>query len=102
MKKILVTAALVLASTAALAHPYYGHRHYPRHSHYDWVVPAIIGGVVVYGVTHARSVPPPPPVVIQAPQVPHVPQVPQAPMGFHYESILDANCNCYKTVLVPN
>ena len=96
MKKILVTAALVLTSTAALANPYHGHRHYPRHSHYDWVVPAIIGGVVVYGVTHARPVPPPPPVVIQAPQVP------QAPMGFHYESILDANCNCYKTVLVPN
>lgn len=93
MKKILVTAALVLASTAALAHPYYGYRHYPRHSHYDWVVPAIIGGAVVYGATHARPVPPPPPVVIQ---------VPQAPVGYHYESILDANCNCYKTVLVPN
>jgi|TARA_R110000868_G_scaffold233789_2_gene487519 hypothetical protein len=94
MKKILVAAALVLASTVALANPYYGHghRHYPRHSHYDWVVPAIIGGAVVYGVIHARPVPPPPVVV----------QVPQAPMGYHYESILDANCNCYKTVLVPN
>ena len=92
MKKILVASALFLASTVALANPYYGHRHYPRYSHYDWVVPAIIGGAVVYGVTHARPVPPPPVVI----------QVPQAPMGYHYESILDANCNCYKTVLVPN
>ena len=94
MKKILVASALFLASTVALANPYHGHRHYPRYSHYDWVIPAIIGGAVVYGVTHARPVPPPPPPVVI--------QVPQAPMGYHYESILDANCNCYKTVLVPN
>ena len=25
-----------------------------------------------------------------------------APSGYHQENILDANCNCYKTVLVPN
>ena len=96
MKKILAALILSLTATAALANPYYGHRHYPRphhHHHYDWVVPAIIGGAVVYGITQSRVTPPPPPVVVQ---------VPQAPVGYHYESILDANCNCYKTVLVPN
>jgi hypothetical protein len=27
---------------------------------------------------------------------------PQAPYGYRYENILDANCNCYRLVLVQN
>jgi hypothetical protein len=95
MKKILAALVLALTGTTAVAHgPYYAPRvYYPRyHYHSDWIVPAIIGGAVVYGITQSRVAPPPPVVV----------QVPQAPVGYHYESILDANCNCYKTVLVPN
>jgi hypothetical protein len=26
----------------------------------------------------------------------------QAPYGYHWEAILDSNCNCYRSVLVPN
>jgi hypothetical protein len=25
---------------------------------------------------------------------------PPAPVGYHYEQILDANCNCYRWVLI--
>jgi hypothetical protein len=28
------------------------------------------------------------------------PVLPPAPYGYHYEQILDANCNCYRWVLV--
>jgi hypothetical protein len=32
---------------------------------------------------------------------PAVPVYPQ-PADYHWEAVLDANCNCYRTVLVPN
>lgn len=41
----------------------------------------------------------PQPVVVQQPV--YV-QQPYPSSGYHQESILDANCNCYRTVLVPN
>ena len=100
MKRILAALVLTVLSTTALAHNYGPHRHWPRHHHYDWVVPASIGGAVVYGITHSRT--PPPPVIVQSPQPPTVVQVPVAPIGYHYENLLDAACNCYRTVLVPN
>ena len=101
MKRILAAVTLTFTSTLALAHGYGPYHPWPRHHHYyEWVVPAIIGGAVVYGATHRPL--PPPPVVVQTPQPPTVVQVPIAPAGFHYETLLDAACNCYKTVLVPN
>jgi hypothetical protein len=27
---------------------------------------------------------------------------PMPPYGYHHEQMLDANCNCYVTILVPN
>jgi hypothetical protein len=32
----------------------------------------------------------------------YVEPVPQVPYGYRVEQILDASCNCYRTVLVPN
>jgi hypothetical protein len=27
---------------------------------------------------------------------------PMPPYGYHHEQMLDSNCNCYVTILVPN
>ena len=68
MKTLLAIFALTLSSTAFAQH--HGHRwhhnhHHHRHWHYNhgWVVPAIIGGAVVYAATR------PDPVVIQQPTI---------------------------------
>ena len=93
MKKLLFILTLCLAGTAQAQHRYYNH-HYSGGPGWGWVVPAVIGGAVVYGVTRPNP-PPPPPTVIYVPQ-----GYPPAPLGFHYEQLLDANCNCYRWVLV--
>ncbi len=76
------------------------HRHHGHHhnGHWgNWVAPAIIGGVVTYAITRPAQ---PAPVIIQQPSIVH--PYPTAPYGYHYENILDANCNCYRLVLVQN
>ena len=95
--KTIALASLIMVSGASQANPnhYYPH-HHQRHGYYNpygWVAPLVIGGVVGYVITR------PQPVVIQQP--PNIYQ-PQAPYGYHYESILDANCNCYRLVLIQN
>ena len=68
MNKIVLSLFTLLFSSLALANPYHhGHRHHHhRHWHnppvHHWVVPAIIGGAVVYAATR------PDPVVVQQPQ----------------------------------
>ena len=93
MKKLLVSLLIGLTSVAHAQYPHHNHRH-GGHGHVDWVAPLIVGGVVTYALTR------PQPVVIQQPQV--VQTYPQAPYGYHYENILDANCSCYRLVLVHN
>jgi hypothetical protein len=89
MKPGILVLAMLVTSTAALAH---GPRYYPyHHSPYWWVAPAVIGGAVTYAMT--RPQPAPQPAVVQ---------LPPAPAGYHYENILDAGCNCYRMVLVNN
>jgi hypothetical protein len=67
-----------------------------------WLLPAIIGGALVYGAINSQPRPP----VISQPQQQYYPVEPnrpqEAPMGFHWEQILDANCNCYRVVMVRN
>ena len=71
MKKILASLILAVISVPALAgphhhrHHHYQHRHWHGPSIHHWVVPAIIGGAVVYAATR------PDPVVIQ-PTVPPI------------------------------
>ena len=101
MKKFLAIGLLAL-STTAFAHGY-GHGYWrPAPSGgWHWVAPALIGGVIGYEMARPPIYNPPvvvqqpPVVVVQQPQ-----QLPPAPIGYHYETILDANCNCYRTVLV--
>jgi hypothetical protein len=93
--KTIALASLILVCGASQANPNHHHGG-PRHGYYGWVAPLVIGGVVGYAITR-----PPQPVVIQNP--PNVYYQPQpVPYGYHYENILDANCNCYRLVLVQN
>lgn len=95
LKSILI-ASLILVSGLSQANPnhwrHHGHRgHAPN---VEWIVPLVIGGVVVHALTQPRIQQP---IIVQ-----QLPSVPPAPIGFHYENILDANCNCYRLVLVSN
>ena len=75
----------------------------------NWIAPAI-GGLIVGGVVGAALASPyyapapvysqPAPVYVQPGPVYTSP--PNAPLGYHHEQILDNNCNCYVTILVPN
>jgi hypothetical protein len=105
MKKfVLVLIAALSISGQAFAH---GGRGYGG-GHVGWVGPAIIGGIIGYELHRPQPYyyPPvvvqQPPVVVQQmpPQV--IYQQPAMPYGYHYENILDAYCNCYRQVLVPN
>jgi hypothetical protein len=99
MKQLLALLAMTLATAASAHGPgrYYYHHNYHHGGNMNWVVPAVIGGAVVYGLTRPQ---PPQPVVVQPPVV-YVPSgFPAPPLGYHYEQILDANCNCYRWVLV--
>lgn len=66
MKILIATFALVLSSTAFAQHGghrwHHGHHRHWHHNH-SWVVPAIIGGAVVYSATR------PSPVIVQQPTI---------------------------------
>lgn len=67
MKKLLAIILLTASSTAVAQHYGHGHRHYNHHRHWHnppahhWIVPALIGGAVVYAATR------PDPVIVQQP-----------------------------------
>lgn len=72
MKKLVAVLLLAVASTSAMAqHGHRNHGHYNHHKHYrgnNWVAPAIIGGVIGYGLTRQYYEPYyAPPVVVQPP-----------------------------------
>jgi len=83
MKKILIVAsALLILCTEASAHGgyyapaprYYGYNNGYVRPHNNWVGPAIIGGVIGYGITRPYYPPvyvQPPPVYVQPQYVPN-------------------------------
>ena len=100
MKKVLFVLLLSL-SFSVNAHEGWRHGggHYVYRDGMGWVVPAVIGGLIVYGATQPRTV------VVQQPVPVYTPPPPpqyQAPYGYHWEAILDGNCGCYRSVLIPN
>ncbi len=98
MKKVLAVLLFGLSSIAfAGPHGHFGHRSHGHHGGgWGWVVPAIVGGTVVYMATRPAEAAP-------APTVIYVPQgMPNPPIGYHYEQLNDANCNCLRWVLVQN
>jgi hypothetical protein len=91
--KTIALASLILVSGTSQANPnHWNHRGY--YNRYDWVAPLVIGGAVGYVITRPIQT-----VVIQNPT--NIQPQP-VPYGYHYEQILDANCNCYRLVLVQN
>ena len=107
MKKILASLLLLLSSTAFADGHFGGHGGYHGgggyyHSHgTNWVAPALIGGIIGYELAQPRVIYTQPPVVYQYPVQPQA--IPEStPYGYHYETILDASCNCYRNVLVRN
>lgn len=95
MKYLIATILSALALTANAQHrhhKHHGYHYHGGHATYNWVAPMVIGGVVTYALTRPQQ---PPQVVYQQPQA-----MPPAPVGYRYEQILDANCNCYRWVLV--
>lgn len=101
MRKLLLIA-FMLAGTAVHAHGFYhgGYRGYHGGYSGGWVAPFVFGSIA--GAVIAREAQPviiqQPPIIVTNPQG----AVIQPPYGYHYENILDANCNCYRLVLVQN
>jgi hypothetical protein len=72
MKTLIAALALTLSSTAFAQHGHHNrhhnwhykhHWHHKHHDHGRWIVPAIIGGAVVYAATR------PDPIVVQQPTI---------------------------------
>ena len=109
-KKLLtVLLGVTLATTALADRDRFGGREFEHRPHPDarwhgdagWLIPSIIGGALVYSAIESR------PTVIVQPQPqqyypiePGQPQLP--PPGYHWEQIMDPNCNCLRVVLVRN
>ena len=90
----LVFASMLLIANSSQANP--NHRsHSHHHGGPNWIAPIVIGGVLGYALAQPR-------VVVASPPSVYYPPVPVPPYGYHYETIVDAGCNCYRTVLVPN
>lgn len=69
---IVLAISLGTATTPVRAQHHHGMRHFDHHQHrvggnWGWVAPAVIGGAVVYGITHSAPVVQQPPVYIQQP-----------------------------------
>ena len=90
----LVFASMLLIANSSQANPMHHRTHSHHHGAPNWIAPIVIGGVLGYALAQPR-------VVASPPQV-YYPPVPVPPYGYHYETIVDAGCNCYRTVLVPN
>ena len=71
-----------------------------------WIAPTIIGGLFGYQLAHPYYYTPVPVYINQPVYVPpaYIPPVyPNVyPYGYHYVTLWDNFCYCYKTLLVPN
>ena len=95
----LVFASMMLIASSSQANPNHyrnlGHHH---HARTEWIGPLVIGSVLGYAIANNR----PQPVIVQQPVVIYPNTYPPVPYGYHYEQIVDAGCNCYRWVLIPN
>ena len=100
---ILTMSALFAFSSNAHAERWrHGGGAYYYHPGYGWVVPAVVGGAIVYEATRPPVVIQQQPVYVQQSNPPTYPPGYPAPAGYHWEALVDASCNCYRAVLVPN
>ena len=104
MKKILASILIAGSLVAPTAEA-----HGSRGGYYGggnvWV-PMIVGGTLGYVISQSQRQPVyvQQPVIVQQPVPSYGYSTPYTtvPPGYHYENILDANCNCFRAVLVPN
>ena len=97
MKKILAILTLALAASTASAHGWYGGYHGGYRNY--WVAPFVVGAGVGYISAQPYYAPP----AYYYPPQPQAVYVQSAiPAGYTQQQILDSNCNCYRTVLIPN
>lgn len=120
MKKLILAVLLSITATSAMAQHgyrgggYHGNSYRGGYTHNGgyrggWVAPAV-GGLIIGGLVGAAIAAPyyaPAPVYSQSAPVyvqpnPVYTPPPMPPYGYHHEQMLDANCNCYITILVPN
>ena len=85
MKRILAVAVLTLATLPTMAQwHHHGHHGGYRGGYngggWNWVVPAVIGGAIVYGATRQETVIVQQPVIVQ-PQIPQGSPMIQCPQG---------------------
>ena len=106
MKRILLVTLLATLSTGAIADGregrgggYGGYRGgYHGGNGMGWIAPLAIGGLIGYELNRQPTVIyQQPPVVYQ--QAPMVNVQPNQPI-YQYQNIYDANCSCYRQVLV--
>ena len=102
MKKATMLIATSLLMLTGIVHAagngHHHHRPMSGHHHHSagrWIMPLVIGGAVGYAISQQYR-PAPAPVLV------YPNTLPPAPYGYHYEQIIDANCNCYRWVLVSN
>jgi len=97
---ILTMSMLFAASPDAQAHEGYRDRDCCRRSNFDWVAPAVIGGLIGYELSQPRTVivDQPPVVYTQPPAV----IIQQPPMGYHWQQLYNPQVGQYQMVLVPN
>lgn len=99
-KKIALVLGLstTLFSSAVSAHEY--ERHYYRSYYHggasDWVAPLVIGGVAGYILAQPRQQT----VIVQQPVYQPLPSYVPAEPVYQYQQIYDANCACYRQILV--
>ena len=106
MKRILLVTLLATLSTGAMADGregrgggYGGYRGgYHGGNGMGWIAPLAIGGLIGYELNRQPTVIyQQPPVVYQ--QAPMINVQPNQPI-YQYQNIYDANCSCYRQVLV--
>jgi len=93
MKKVLIAGLIGLATFGAQAQHHHHHGHWrPHHGGgWGWVVPAVVGGVVVYEMTK------PPAVIVQ----PQTPSVIYTERGV-YETKSQQNCSPWTEIKNPD
>lgn len=108
MKKVILAVVLTLVAGMASAQGRgygYGYQWHGGGGGGNIWGPLILGGTVGYLVSQAQRQPvyiQQQPVYVQQPVPVYSVPYGTMPPGYHYENVLDANCGCYRTVLVQN
>ena len=97
MTKLIALLTALLIAPSAMAHGYYGGYHGGYGGHHGGYATPLIGGMVVGGVVGYALAHPT--TTITAPSIVIYHDI---PVGYHQELIKDANCNCFRNVILPD